>query len=317
MGAAFEPSQSAELLADALRSRVAIERRLSAEDQGEDEARLRTLGDLEGLPPMAKPGAGAFVIRRIRAVLRAFLRPWLAAQTIFNHESARRFQAMLTTVRDLERRTPNLEESIGHLELRLRALEREPHTGARREEDEPRQPTIDPDDEVERMFVHSRLPRPPARVLAAGSRAAVLAPGLRAFGFDVQLHDCAPREGAQPSGSGIQDSTRAIPSGDRTFDVVIILEDEGRPGGGGAQDMVADAVRIVDSGGRLLLSARLDANSDAATDPRAGWSARLAPLVVSEMLVISRERQIVTVSPPFDSDTSAAPACVMIDARRP
>src|SRR5262245_32222697 len=105
-------------MADALRASLAVRRRLEAESEGDAGARLRDLGDLEGLPAVAKPGAAGPAVKFARRVLRAFMRPWLAAQTIFNREASRRVQSMQTVVHDLERRTPLLESAVRHLEDR-------------------------------------------------------------------------------------------------------------------------------------------------------------------------------------------------------
>src|SRR5690606_23956018 len=90
---------------------------------GVDAARLRPLGDLEGLPPVAKPGLASPVIRFVRRVLRGFLRPWLAVQTTFNHEIADRLDESAAVVRDLHRRVPALETGLQDLDTRLRQLE--------------------------------------------------------------------------------------------------------------------------------------------------------------------------------------------------
>src|SRR5688572_5169868 len=109
----FHPSPDAREMADALRSGAAVRRsQVDTGDPGADAARLSALGDLEGLPPLAKPGPAAPLVKGARALLRLFLRPWLATQTIFNREIGRLLDAMLTAVRDLLRRMTRFEEGI-------------------------------------------------------------------------------------------------------------------------------------------------------------------------------------------------------------
>jgi len=159
----LRPSPSAADMADALRSGVALRRRHEAATPGADAARLMVLGDLEGLGPVAKPGATAPVVRFGRQLLQLFLRPWLAMQTIFNREIGRRFDESATIVRDLRRRVPLLEDGLQNLDMRLRALEAVRPGGA----DVPRGPHADRS-YVQRLFIHSRLPPPPVSVLLLG-----------------------------------------------------------------------------------------------------------------------------------------------------
>ena len=80
----FSPSPGAPAVADALRSGLAVRRvQLDEGDSDSGGARLRALGDLEGLPPAAKPGPAAVLVRRLRQVLQVLRRWWpLLAYTI-------------------------------------------------------------------------------------------------------------------------------------------------------------------------------------------------------------------------------------------
>lgn len=296
----FAPSPSAPQLADALRADVAVRRRLSAEDAGEDAARLTALGDLDGLLPVAKPGPGAPVIRRVRAVLRAFLRPWLAAQTIFNREIARRFQTMVTDVRDLDRRAPRLEEAVHRLEERILRLERSNREGA------PLGAADAPDREagiasLERMFVHSRLPRPPARVLASAPDAAVIAPELESFGFDVLVADVTSVDAA-------------------AFDVVLHLDASGGNQAGieSVRQLVTAAARALVAGGRLVLSLRPNPAGSGTTADHAELTALLDAFHVEEALVAWHDgvRLRVRTLPGAVGGDSVPPMLVLIHARR-
>jgi hypothetical protein len=283
-------------VADALRASLAVRQRLAAEGEGDDGARLRDLGDLEGLPPVAKPGIAAPAVKYARKVLQAFMRPWLAAQTIFNREVARRFQSMRTVVHDLERRTPHLESGLQHLEERILALERErnpepgPRGDARRKVET---------NGIERMFVHSRLPPPPARVLLVGSSASAIAPELRSFGFDVAETDPVQGDGRWPGS-------------DAEFEVAICLlassSDRGQHQR--VERLASEAGRVLRAGGRLLLTL-------APGGPQ-GPPLRLRPLEIAEVLAQSDGESTLKVIRPAQGSSESVPprGSLFIDARR-
>jgi hypothetical protein len=175
----LQPSPDAARMADALRSGVALRRQQEAASPGGDAARFSALGDLDSLGAVAKPGAAAPLIKFGRRLLLVFLRPWLAMQTIFNRELARRFDEQATAVRDLRRRVPLVEESMQALDSRLRAVERA------------RPATVAADAAADltsvcRLFVHSRLPPPPATVKILPGIDEALAGDLHALGYQLQ-----------------------------------------------------------------------------------------------------------------------------------
>src|SRR5687767_1841144 len=171
----FRERPSAQELADALRvqheARVGKGRRDPA-----IPAQLRQLGDIDSIPPVAKPGAGAPLIKMARAVLRVFLRPWLAVQTLFNQELLKRMLEIERDLADLERRTPRIQDGLHQLERRLQALEAPFPREVRASET-----TVPELRAIERAFVHSRVPRPPARALFIGAADAALVSELRTF----------------------------------------------------------------------------------------------------------------------------------------
>src|SRR5688572_7847389 len=153
----FQESRDAQQLADALRTRHTARR--EQPDDDELSADLQRLGDIESIPAVARPGVTAGPMKAARSVLRVLLRPWLAVQTQTNREVARRLQRVSSHVSHLLRRTPEMEESLQHLDARLRAIERRGVVSVA-------SPAIEPGlADVERMFVHMHLGRPPARVL--------------------------------------------------------------------------------------------------------------------------------------------------------
>src|SRR5579871_1656168 len=54
---------------------------------GADLQALRTAGDLVNLPPLAKSGPLAWLVRSGRRLTRLLLRPWLAVQSDFNRQA--------------------------------------------------------------------------------------------------------------------------------------------------------------------------------------------------------------------------------------
>ena len=150
-------------------------------------AQLRQLGDIDSIPPVAKPGVGAPLIKVARGVLRVFLRPWLAVQTLFNQELLKRMLEIERDLADLERRTPLIQDGLHHVERRLQGLEtRSPASAAHATA---MAPALAEWRAIERAFVHSRVPRPPARALFIGFADAGLISELEMFGFEVSTRD--------------------------------------------------------------------------------------------------------------------------------
>ena len=316
----FRPSPDAQELADALRAGVAA--RLSegvAAPEG-DAARLRDLGSLDDLQPGAQPGAHAPFVRVVRRVLRAFLRPWLAAQTIFNLEIARRFEGVVVPVRDLERRLPRLEQSIDDLDVRLRRVEVAgiPTVGSGATNGEAPGPGALA---LQRMFVHSRLPRPPARVLNIGDPGHAVAIELASFGFDVWTLDSAP---AVPSPRQVRRARAAgdaLPFAGASFDAVVRLIAVGDAPA--PQDLPVPVLReigrVLKPGGRLLAALSLPAHDPSGAG--ADTSSTIGPLEVAESMAAIRDAGAWSVTGDA-SDAAAgsgrlADRLRLIDARRP
>jgi hypothetical protein len=265
-------TRDAQQLADALRFDVAVRTRLAVADEGDDGARLAGLGDLEALSPVAKPGIGAPAIRTARKVLQVFMRPWLAAQTIFNREVTRRYQSVAMPVRDLERRTPQIERSVQQLEARILALEERaaedpPSRGIPAASRPPSRPIASLDTStIEWLFVQMRLPPPPARVLLLGSAAAALEPLLERLGFDVAVRGGAH---AGSSGAGGADVERA--------DLIVWLK-ASEPDVAAAATDCSSVADLLEVGGRVLMS-------DHAGGSGAGPAARVFPLALVDVVV--------------------------------
>ena len=259
----FQESLDAQQLADALRTRHTTRR--EQPDADELSADLRRLGDIEAIPAVAKPGVTSAPMKAARTVLRVLLRPWLAVQTQTNHEVARRLQRLSSDVSGLLRRTPDVEESLQQLEARLREIERRAASSSSL----PSPAQSGPAD-LERMFVHMHLGRPPARVLVLGSTSSMVNE-IAAFGFDVSRgrRDEASTPRATPT------DPVGTTAGDAAFDVVIALpDDQGRQAG--LDETAREAARVLRSGGVLLGAWRPHALSGA----EASWRALFDPRVI-------------------------------------
>jgi hypothetical protein len=247
-------------------------------------------------------------VKFARRVLQAFMRPWLAAQTIFNREVARRFQSMHMVVHDLERRTPHLESGVHHLEERILALERQLNPEAAARGDVRRDLEANG---IEHMFVHSRLPAPPSRVLLIGSSASAIVPELRSFGFDVVTVDA---ESNPVTGGG------SLPFGAAEFEVVVcLMASSSAPNQAeSAERLAMEASRVLRAGGRLLLTLRCGATAAATGEPAATAPVTLRPLEVAEMLARSDTDATlaVIVSSPVSAAPTAPAGTLFIDARR-
>ena len=241
----FRESRDAQQLADALRTRYTARR--EQPDDDELSADLQRLGDIESIPAVAKPGLSARPMKAARAALRVLLRPWLAVQTQTNHEVARRLQRVSSHVSHLLRRAPEMEESLQHLDARLRAVER-------RDVASTASPPVEPQlADLERMFVHMHLGRPPARVLIIGA-AASLFDEIAAFGFDA---------------------ANASAPGD-LFDVVIALPDSDG-GQDGLDEVAREAAPMLRQGGMLLGAWRGHALAVAEPSATSSWRSLFEP----------------------------------------
>ena len=199
----LQPSPTAAEMADALRSGVAVRRRLEERAPAADAARLGVFGDLEGLGPVAKPGAAAPAVRFVRRVLQTFIRPWLAKQTIFNREIARHADESATIVRDLRRRVPLIEDGMHILDARIRTMELRA-AGEAGVVPSPLDPVP-----LQRMFVHSRLPPPPASVLLIGNVAPDIEVELRSLGYRT-VREHAPATGDRDETSDARRNIDAV-----------------------------------------------------------------------------------------------------------
>ena len=304
----FHPSPTAQEMADALRRRTMVERHARSGGPGMEAARFSELGDLEGLPPLAKPGVTAPFVKLARRVLQAFLRPWLATQTIFNREIGRRFDETHAAAADLERRMPHIELGLRHLEDRIVQLEAraaDARSHARGTEPAPMDFRA-----LEQMFLHSRLPHPPGQVLSLYTDAPSVPLELASFGYDVW--SAAHRlDAAHPRLHAYERSTQ-LPFADETFDAVVgfaLVEERATDGSDVALREVA---RVLKRDGRVLVSV-------CGSSGRAVLTPRLAPLVAVDIIRAERAgpHWQVTARDPDPAKPAPQSAVILIDARKP
>lgn len=270
----FRESPDAPQLAEALRTRYAS--RHEPPDADESSADLRRLGDIEAIPPVAKPGITAAPMKAARAVLRVLLRPWLAVQTQTNHEVARRLQRLSSDVSALLRRTPDVEESLQQIAGRLRELEQRAGSTAESATSAPAPahaqastPASAAAVDLWRMFVHMHLGAPPAQVLVIGSTASNVNE-IAAFGFEV----FRARQGAGTFAATIGDPGGAAVA-DARYDMVIALPDDtGRHAD--LNGIASYAAHVLRPGGVLIGVWRVAA----LTDGPASWRSLFDPRVV-------------------------------------
>src|SRR5262245_17013417 len=177
--------------------------------------RLARLLDVSGILGYPAPRSGRFtgLVRLLQICVKRLMSPWFERQTRFNHlayevlHSVHHQVALLTErVNALQREVssevlPSYQETNRRLnecfhdfyQLRrfLTGLEM-PSVG------EGEQPHFDPVHTIEALFLHTRLPRPPARVLVC-SNIGAHAVDLASLGFQVNVYGCEPGIANHPS----------------------------------------------------------------------------------------------------------------------
>ncbi len=250
--------------------------------QLEPHHRLMPYVDLVGLPPAARCRVGARFIGYLRRVFRVFLRPWLDLQTRFNEGAAEVMLAhhaeLLRCLNDLSGQGRRLTELFHHLhqeqEARLALAGRlDRLAGAEALTPVPPEPS---DRILEQVFLHTRLPAPPAQLLELSWGPAARAVELTSLGFQVTgvALDALP--------PGPHGGPADLPFPNESFDVVTALSDIAEVGRPGDLHAVAEAARVLRRGGRLLLSVPFG-RSDGEGYDRARLEALLRPLAVAEL----------------------------------
>ncbi len=117
---------------------------------------------------------------------------------------------------------------------------------------------------LEQIFVHTHLPRPPARLLALGCSDSTNAIEMASLGFQVVGVDGRPSPLRHPNFTMIQTQLEVLPLEDESFDGVVALSTFGRINGRqlteeerdtSEEQAVAEVFRVLKRGGRLVLTA--------------------------------------------------------------
>jgi SAM-dependent methyltransferase len=279
-------------LADAMREGLDRRRFCAPAPAGPDfapltqlEPRVRVLpyADLVALAPTGRYRVGARVVGWVRRALRAFLRPWFDVQTRFNEGAAEMLLAhhaeLLRCLDDLSGQGRRITELFHHLhqEQEARQLLAERLGSPAGEAGPPAAAAAEaPDHVLEHVFVHTRLPAPPAQLLELSCGPAAHAVELTSLGFQVTgvgLDVLPPAPGGAPAD---------LPFPDESFDVVTALSGLTAAAPGAAAHAVAEAARVLRPGGRLLLTAPYGRAAGPGGD-RARLEALLRPLAVVEL----------------------------------
>jgi SAM-dependent methyltransferase len=255
-------------LADAMREGLHRRRYCAPAPAGPDfgpltqlEPRVRVVpyADLVSHAPAARSRFAGRAVGWMRRAFRAFLRPWLDLQTRFNDGAAEVLLAhhaeLLRCLNDLSGQGRRITELFHHLyqeqEARQLLADRFDRL-AGGAADLPGPESAAPRQVLEHVFLHTRLPAPPAQLLELSCGPADRAVELASLGFHVTGVDLD----ALPPG----DAPAGLPFPDESFDVVTALSGLAGAGLRGAIGpdadlrVVAEFARVLRPGGRLLLS---------------------------------------------------------------
>lgn len=238
------------------------------------------------------------LVSAVRYLLRKLFAPWLHVQSHFNLSTVSVVEQVEQRVRALEDAELALRQAVEMMEKTLlsradnelgrhidtleegfllrvhQELSRQGKLGqARLWFDPPVQVQLDSDGPriagvsariVEQIFVHTHLPRPPARLLALGCSDSTNAIEMASLGFQVVGVDSRRLPLRHPNFTMIQTQLDELPLEDESFDGVVALSTLGRPDEGrlspeerdaSEKQAVSEAFRVLKRGGRLVLTA--------------------------------------------------------------
>lgn len=116
---------------------------------------------------------------------------------------------------------------------------------------------------LEHIFVHTRLPRPPARVLDLGCSESTNAIEMATLGYEVVGVDLRPLPLKHPSFTMVEANLSDMPFEDNSFDVAVALSTIEHVGlgwyteeerGSSDQQTIAEVLRVLKPGGKFLLT---------------------------------------------------------------
>lgn len=301
--AAATPRALAEAMLDGLEHRWLTPHPPTSQDfpagiRADTRRKLLHCGDILNHPPTVKPGRFAPVIRFCRRVLRALLRPWLEMQTRCNSHMVEAIEALhlasysrlAALDNQMDERCRALYELLKKTDLDDIQAPPEPPANASDEvlnrelgntgklakaglwfnppvvvrfENEKAVALGVSERILEHMFVHTRLPKPPARVLDLGCAESTNALEMASFGYDVVGVDMRNLPLEHPSLQVLRGDITQLPFDDESFDVVVSLstiEHVGlnwygpTPTNGTDFDVAAEVNRLLKPGGTFLLT---------------------------------------------------------------
>jgi SAM-dependent methyltransferase len=241
--------------------------------------KLRRRAALADQPAVAAPGPLRFLIQFARRVVRAFSRPWLEFQTAFNRAVIEELDSTRTIfnsrLAEFDRRLLELSRSID--EQCDAAVNREqcsagkiaqaglwfnPPVWVQIQDNRPRVVAIS-ERIVEHIFVHTRLPPLPARVLDVGCSESTSPLEMASLGYEVVGIDLRDLSLRHPLFQMVCGDVGNMPFPDGSFDVVVslsTLEHVGlgwyaeTPRGTTDQKAAAEIWRVLRPGGRFILT---------------------------------------------------------------
>jgi SAM-dependent methyltransferase len=237
------------------------------------------------------------LVRAARYLVRKLIAPWLHFQSLFNLSALSVVEQIEQRVRALEDAEMALRQTIETLEktllaytdheldqpidtleeaFRLRVNQElgrqgqigqaglwfDPPVRVQLDRDGPRIARVS-ERILEQIFVHTHLPRPPARLLALGCSDSTNAIEMASLGFQVIGVDARPLPLRHPNFTMIQTHLAELPFEDEWFDGCVALStlehiglDWSNPKERGASDelAVAEVFRALKRGGRFLLT---------------------------------------------------------------
>jgi hypothetical protein len=202
---------------------------------------------LLGHPAPPGRGPGGWFGRLARRTVKRLMNPWLDRQTRFNHATVVYLQSLHGYLAGVAERVNALQAEVAHQSTALRPRPDAPTVGIHPDVVDTT-PADDPVRVVEGLFLDTRLPPPPARVLvlAPGGRDAI---DLSSRGYHVV--QCA-NDGDSVGGS----ERRRLPYPDGSFDVAIALagdQSDDPP----ADTTLASLGRVLTPGGQVIGSGPL------------------------------------------------------------
>ncbi|HEY7312547.1 MAG TPA: methyltransferase domain-containing protein [Gemmataceae bacterium] len=221
----------------------------------------------------------------VRSLLRKLLGPWLDVQTHFNLSTVSVIEQVEQRVQSLEEANRSLRQTVETLEktllartdhelnrqaetleegLRLRVNQElsrygeiaraglwfNPAVNVWLDHDGPRVTEIN-ERILEPIFIHTHLPRPPARLLALGCAESTNAIEMASLGFEVVGVDSRRLHLSHPNFTMIQASIAELPFEDESFDAAVALSTFSI---GEDEQGVGEAFRVLKRGGRFLVT---------------------------------------------------------------